>query len=76
MAARLGATCRQARRAARPRVRQIDVATRAGVGEKTVTHFEAGRWWVRETDAIVQAYADLLDTTPLELWRAALNRTE
>jgi hypothetical protein len=74
MAARLGATCRQARRAARPRIRQIDVATRAGVGEKTVTHFEAGRWWIRETDAIVGSYAELLGTTPEELWRAAIDR--
>lgn len=74
MAARLGATCRHARLGAG--LRQIDVSTIAGVAETTVTHFEAGRWWVRETDAIVTAYAELLRTTPEALWRAALDREE
>lgn len=71
MATRLGQTCRRARRAAG--VRQIDIASAAGVSHTTISHFEQGRWWHRQTDEIVNAYAELCATTPEALWRAALD---
>lgn len=73
MAVRLGAECRQRRRAAG--LTLLDVATAAGVGQTSIHLFEKGRGWRRETDAIVDAYADLLGTTPEALWRAAIDRT-
>ncbi len=72
MAARLGQECRQRRRDAG--LRQIDISTEAGVAEATISHFEAGRWWLRDTDRIVDAYAELLDTTPEAIWRSAIDR--
>jgi len=73
MAARLGAECRQRRGRT---FTLMEVAVRAGVSQGTVHHFEDGEWWVRRTDEIVAAYADLLGTTPYALWRAALDREE
>ena len=73
MAARLGAECRQRRGREFTLAR---VAAHAEVSQGTVHHFEDGEWWVRRTDEIVAAYAELLDTTPCELWRAALDREE
>lgn len=73
MAARLGAECRQRRGRS---FTLMDVAVRAGVSQGTVHHFEDGDWWVRRTDEIVDAYAELLSTTPGALWRAALDRKE
>lgn len=68
--------CRQRRLAVRPKLKQIDIATVASVAETTITHFEQGRWWIRETDRIVAAYSELLGTTPEALWRAALRRDD
>lgn len=72
MAARLGATCREARKVAG--LRQIDVATRAGVAETTIGRFERGARWAWNTDAIVAAYAQELGVKPDDLWRSALRR--
>lgn len=72
MAVRLGAACRIAREQAG--LRQIDVATESCVTEGTISKFEAGIGGWRDADAIVAAYADLLDTEPEALWRAAIDR--
>jgi transcriptional regulator with XRE-family HTH domain len=74
MAVRLGRACRHARE--RAGFRQIDVATESGLRESTISKFESGRGWARETDRIVNAYASLLETTPEQLWREALARDE
>ncbi len=72
MAARLGATCRDARQAAG--LRQIDIAVRAGVAETTIGRFERGARWAWNTDTIVAAYAQELRVKPDDLWRSALGR--
>lgn len=72
MAARLGATCREAREAA-GRL-QIDIATRAGVNETTIGRFERDGRWAWNTDQIVAAYAREIGTTERALWQAALDR--
>jgi transcriptional regulator with XRE-family HTH domain len=73
MAQRLGAACREARRAAG--LRQIDIATAAGVDHSTISRFETGygNRWREDTDDIVAAYAHELGITPEELWRRALD---
>ena len=73
MAARLGRVCRAARTAARPRLRMVDVAQCAGVSESTIHNFEHGRYWARNTDEIVAAYAQLCETPERALWQAAID---
>jgi transcriptional regulator with XRE-family HTH domain len=72
MAARLGAVCRDAREAAG--LRQIDIATTAGVHETTIGRFERGDRWAWNADAIVHAYAAELGVTERVLWQAAIDR--
>lgn len=74
MSARLGHACKDAR--LRAGLRQLDVAEMAGVRHTTISHFEQGAWWVRETDRIVHAYAKLLGVAPEELWRDAIDRRD
>lgn len=70
MATRLGGVCRDARE--RRGLRAIDVAITAGVSEATVSRFERGEGWPRDTDGMVAAYASELEVEPLELWRRAV----
>lgn len=74
MADRLGQACRHARRHAG--LRQIDVATEAGIAEGTVSKFEHGTAGWTIADRIVDAYARLLGVTPEALWRAAIDRPD
>lgn len=74
MAARLGRTARDARLAAN--LTLLDVATVAGVGQTTIHRFELGERFRVETDRIVDAYAQLLDLEPAELWRRALEQPD
>jgi transcriptional regulator with XRE-family HTH domain len=74
MAARIGAAARAARTDAG--LELLDIARAASVSEATVSRFEIGHGWRRETDRIVAAYAVELGTTPETLWRAALDRDE
>lgn len=74
MAARLGQECRQRRREAG--LSLMEIAVRADVSQATVHHFEDGGWWVRRTDQLVDAYAEMLSTTPRAIWRAAIDREE
>lgn len=74
MAARLGRVAKQARLAAG--LTLLDVATVAGVGQTTIHRFETGDRFRVETDRIVDAYAELVDVDPAELWRRALERPE
>jgi predicted transcriptional regulator len=71
MAARLGTVARRAREDAG--ITLMDVAVTAGVGQTSIHRFELGDGWRRETDAIVDAYAQLCQTTPQALWQAALD---
>ena len=70
MDARLGRAARTARLHAG--LGLLDVAQAAGVSEATISRFERGEGWRRETNTIVDAYAQVCGTTPNDLWRAAL----
>lgn len=70
MAERLGEVCRGARVDAGRHA--IDIATAAGVSEATISRFERGDGWRRQTDEIVAAYAAETMVEPLELWRRAV----
>lgn len=70
MPERLGAVCREARLA--HQLRLIDIATIAGVSEATISNFEAGQGWRRQTDDIVIAYERECGLPPGELWRRAI----
>jgi transcriptional regulator with XRE-family HTH domain len=72
MAASLGETCRRARQDAG--VRSIDIATTARVSEATISKFEHGVGWRRETDAIVAAYEHECGLPERALWRRAVER--
>lgn len=71
MAVSLGTVCRATRR--RAGVRQLDVGELAGVSHTTISHFEQGRWWVRETEAIVSAYAKACGVSEYALWFQAVD---
>lgn len=66
----LAATARDARQHAG--LRQIDIATTAGVGHVTVSRFERGETWTEDPDGLVQAYATELGVDPRVLWGRAL----
>lgn len=72
MAARLGAACRASR--VQRGLSALDIASAAGVNESTISRFEHGDGWRRETDRIVAAYARETGTTPDDLWQAALQQ--
>lgn len=71
MAARLGSIARARREQAG--LRLIDIAITANVAESTIHFFETGNGWRRETDRIVDAYAELLGCTPQDIWQSALS---
>lgn len=54
--------------------RQIDIATRCGVSEATVSRFERGKRWPIRTDDLIAAYAREVGVRPRDVWSAALER--
>jgi transcriptional regulator with XRE-family HTH domain len=53
-------------------VRQIDIATIAGVTHSAVSRFENGQSWPRNPDAMIAAYAVETSTWPIDLWTKAI----
>lgn len=70
MEARLGQAARRIRLEAG--LDLIDLATTSGVSQSTISRFEQGEGWRRDTNAIVDAYAQACGLRPEDLWRAAL----
>lgn len=68
----LGAVLREARLAAG--LRQIDIATVAGVGHVTLSRLERGVRWPEGLDSVIGAYAQETGRDPADLWAAALER--
>lgn len=68
----IGRACRE-QRVAKGRT-QGNVAASLGVDSATVGRFERGERWSRDPDAMVGAYADDLDITPIALWALAIER--
>jgi hypothetical protein len=71
MAARLGSACREQRQ--RAGLRLIDIALEAATAESNVHNFERGHHWLRSTDELVAAYAQLCGATAKVLWQAAVD---
>jgi transcriptional regulator with XRE-family HTH domain len=68
----LAATAREARRQAG--LRQIDIATTAGVAHTIISAFELAEHWPQRIDEIIAAYAQELGCDPTDLWGAAVQR--
>lgn len=68
----LAATARSAREAAE--LRQIDIATAAGVAHTSVSRFELGQSWPQDPDRMLGAYAEETGIDELTLWQRALQR--
>ena len=66
----LAQVARSARRGAE--LRQIDIASRAGLSHASVSRFETGQGWPKDPDRLIEAYAREADVDVRELWRAAL----
>jgi transcriptional regulator with XRE-family HTH domain len=66
----LGAAARKVRR--ETGLRQIDIATTAGVSHVIISRFERGVAWPEQIDAIVDAYATEAGLRPHDLWARAL----
>jgi len=68
----LGRTARELRLAAQ--VSPARIAAELDVSESTVRRFEAGGNWPqkRSADRTVAVYAEQTGTTPIEIWRRAL----
>jgi transcriptional regulator with XRE-family HTH domain len=67
----LGRACLRARENAE--LRQLDIATTAGVTHATVSRFESGARVPRDLDRLVAAYGHECDVEPYDLWIAALD---
>lgn len=74
MVQHLGRVAREARE--RAGLRQIDIATAAGVSHGTISNFEIGAFWPRRLDDIIDAYAAETGVDAREMWRSALERWE
>lgn len=70
MAAQLGRVAQQLRD--RAGLTLMDIAVAAEVGQSTIHRFEAGDGWRRETDAIVDAYAECCGVPARDIWLAAI----
>lgn len=68
----LAAACRGVRLDAQ--LRQIDIATEAGVAHTVISDFERALGWPDRIDEIVAAYARETGREPIDLWAAALAR--
>lgn len=49
------------------------VAAAADVDDNTIRRFERARAWPVDPERIVNAYAELADLHPREIWQAAVN---
>jgi transcriptional regulator with XRE-family HTH domain len=72
MLQQLARVAREARLAAG--LRQLDIATAAGVSHETISHLERADGWPLDPDKIVGAYEDECDLQPGELWKRAAAR--
>jgi transcriptional regulator with XRE-family HTH domain len=54
----------------------IDIERVSGVSQPTLSRFENGIGWRRETNAIVDAYAMACNLTPEYIWRLALEEND
>lgn len=55
---------------------QVHVAASANLSQSSVDRFEDGTVWPRNPDRYIDAYADDLDVSPIDLWRAAIQMWE
>lgn len=69
MLLQLGRVAREAR--AEADLRQIDIATAAGVSHEMISRLERGKSWPRNPDLIVAAYEKQCQLPDGELWRRA-----
>ena len=67
----LGSTARRARLNAG--LRQIDIATTAGVAHTSISRFELADSWPMDPDRIIAAYAEEAGIDPRTIWREALD---
>jgi DNA-binding XRE family transcriptional regulator len=72
MLQQLARVAREARLAAG--LRQLDIATAAGVSHETISHLERADGWPLDPDRIIDAYEDELDLERGELWKRAAAR--
>lgn len=56
-------------------VKLVRIGATINKGEGSLSRFEAGQNW-SEIERVVDAYAEELGVTPIELWRAALKEWE
>lgn len=70
MLCHLGSAARAARE--RTGLRQLDIATAAGMSEATVSRFEAGIRWPLDPDRLIDAYATETGIDAHALWRTAV----
>lgn len=66
----LGQSLREQRKARK--VKLVRVGAALDKSEASLSRFESGKTWPNDLDAAINAYADELDITPLEIWTAAL----
>lgn len=69
MLQQLARVAREARLAAG--LRQLDVATAAGVSHETISHLERADGWPLDPDKIVDAYEQECGLSDGELWKRA-----
>ncbi len=50
----------------------VHVGASANMDQSAISRFEQASAWPRDPDKIIAAYADDLDITPLDIWKAAL----
>jgi transcriptional regulator with XRE-family HTH domain len=55
-------------------LRQLDVATAAGVSHETISRLERGQSWPKDPDRIVTAYETECKLEQGELWKRAAAR--
>ena len=66
----LGRAARRARK--RAGLRQIDIATTAGVSHTIISSFELAAAWPERLDEILEAYAEETGREQIDLWSDAL----
>lgn len=69
MLSALAGSARRLREAAG--LRQIDIATAAGVSHATISNFERAKSWPQDVDRIVNAYCDECGVKVHDLWKRA-----
>ena len=51
---------------------EVEHRGRRGVSESTVARLELAKYWPENPDAMVNAYAHVLDISPCQLWERAV----